>query len=92
MILQEMYENNNNNNKSDRTKLKTTSIVSQMLWTWLAVCADCGPNMAHMPVRNKWHTRQYKNKEGNKKIWKYENMKNDVYKYVPKDYFGQMFP
>lgn len=34
-----------------------TSIVSQILWTWDAVCGDCGPKMAATPVFIKWQTR-----------------------------------
>lgn len=31
-------------------------MVSQMLCTWEAVCALCGPKIAATPLRSKWHT------------------------------------
>jgi hypothetical protein len=36
-----------------------TSMVSQILWTWLAVWGDCGPKIAATPVRRRWQTSRW---------------------------------
>lgn len=42
--------------QSQRVSRCGISMVSQMLCTWEAVCALCGPKIAATPLRSKWHT------------------------------------